>query len=180
MQNRPAAQDLSAALRALANRLTLKARDAAAESKRKDAADPQAEFLRGVAEGYYKAALELASVLKEHSRPAAQAGTAAPAVAPSAPPVEGSAPPPPAAEPAYDTSMHLSDVMRMLEYGGATPRDVVPYKDGTYHATFSKWQNMTDGERLEKVKRIDSRIIILSHGRTKESNDPFIAFAFQK
>jgi hypothetical protein len=171
MQNRPGTQDLSSALRALANRLTLKARDAAAEGKRKAAGDPQAEYLRGLAEGYYKAALDLAQVLKDQGKPlGAAAGQSS----------QADTQPQAAAEPEYDTTMQVTEVLRMLEYIGITPRDVTPYKDGTFHAVFSKWQNMTDGERVEKIKVMDGRLILLAHGRTKETSDPFVNFAFRK
>lgn len=170
MQNRPTGQDLSTALRALANRLTLKARDAAAESKRKTDGDPQAEYLRGLAEGYYKAALDLAQVIKDQGKPMQAAASSADGTPQSAA----------SEEPEYDTNLHLNEVMRMLEHIGIVPRDVTPYKDGTYHAVFSKWQNMTDGERVEKIRTMDGRLVMLAHGRTKESNDPFVNFAFRK
>jgi hypothetical protein len=169
MQNRTTGQDINNALRALANRLTLKARDAAAEGKRKAAGDPQADFLRGLAEGYYKAALDLAEVIKDQGR---QSQATAPGLT--------AAPPEDPNEPDYDMSLSLSDVMRMLEYAGVTPRDVTPHKDGTYHAVFSKWQNMTEPERIEKIKTVDSRLVLLAHGKTKETNDPFVNFAFRK
>jgi ABC-type transporter Mla subunit MlaD len=170
MQNRLGGQDLSIALRALANRLTLKARDAAAEAKRKEQGDPQAEYLRGLAEGYYKAALDLAQVLKDQGKPLQAAASSA----------EGTGQLASDAEPEYDTSLHLNEVMRMLEHIGIVPRDVTPYKDGTYHAVFSKWQNMTDGERVEKIRVMDGRLVLLAQGRTKETNDPFVTFAFRK
>ncbi len=166
MQNRTTGQDLSSALRALANRLTLKARDAAAEGKRKAEGDPQAEYLRGLAEGYYKAALDLAAVIKEQGKsPLAQSLADSPAAE---------------NEPDYDLTMHLSEVMRMLEYIGINPRDLTPYKDGTFHAVFSKWQNMTDTERVEKIRAMDGRLVLLAHGRTNETNDPFVNFAFRR
>lgn len=58
--------DLVGALRALANKWARRAQDAARESKATAADAEAAAFQRGAAEGYYKAATELAELIKAH------------------------------------------------------------------------------------------------------------------
>ncbi|MFQ3567611.1 MAG: hypothetical protein SNJ59_11490 [Aggregatilineales bacterium] len=57
-------QTLTAALRALANRWTFNAREYSREAKVIDQANPNAHYKRGLADGYYQAALEMAEVVR--------------------------------------------------------------------------------------------------------------------
>jgi hypothetical protein len=59
------ADDLVSALRALANRWAMKARDYARAAKEEGATDAQANYNRGFADGYYRAATELAAMVSE-------------------------------------------------------------------------------------------------------------------
>ncbi len=174
----PQVRDQIAALRALANRLTLKARDYAAEAKRQPPGDPHGEYLRGLAEAYYKSALELADILKGKNLPAdAQPTAPAPAVtAPAAAAARPSAPPPP---PPQFAAMSLHEVLQLLEFANATPRDVTPQKDGSFYAVFSRWQPLHENERIERIQKADPRIVIIASGRNRETSDPFVHFGFK-
>ncbi|MDX2137829.1 MAG: hypothetical protein SF123_07010 [Chloroflexota bacterium] len=177
----PATEDLGSALRSLANRLTLKARDNAADAKRKPAGDAHGDYLRGLAEGYYKSALELAEIIKKYGTESV--GSSGLSDAPGVPVMPGAAsraaaasaaPPPPQFE-----AMPINEVIRLLSYVDANPRDVTPNKDNSYTAIFSRWQPLSDGERLAKIKSMDLRVVVLANGKTKDSNDPFVVFAFK-
>jgi hypothetical protein len=167
-------RDQLAALRSLANRLTLKARDHAGEAKRKGPNDPQSEYLRGLAEGYYKAAVELADILKGKVDTAADSGMGTPS--------EKSASS--AADSAQSSSQFeqvpLDEVIRILNYANVNPRDIAPNRDNTFVAIFSRWQPLTDQERLDKLKQADPRIYVLSNGRNHDTSDPFVRFGFRK
>ncbi|MCA9902976.1 MAG: hypothetical protein KC547_03890 [Anaerolineae bacterium] len=160
-------------LRSLANRLTLKARDQAAEAKRKAPGDPQAEYLRGLAEGYYKSAVELANILKgqagdmaaETSVPDKRSTQTGKLAASGAPEFE---------------QIPLDEVIRLLSYADINARDVIPNRDGSFVAIFSRWQPLSDQERLEKLKSVDTRIFVLANGRNHETSDPFIKFGFKR
>jgi hypothetical protein len=169
--------DQVSALRALANRLTLRARDHAAEAKRAPAGDANGEYMRGLAEGYYKSALELAEVLKQYPTGTSAASTP---TQPAMPPVNSPAAPPPPAQPETPyQSIPLDEVLRMLMYVDVNPRDVLPQKDGSFIGIFSRWQPLAEHERLDKLKSADTRIIILGTGKTKDSSDPTVHFAFK-
>lgn len=170
-------QEQQAALRSLANRLTLKARDYASEAKRSPANDPRAEYLRGLAEGYYKAAVELAEILKTGSL-----GSVAPAFDVHAAPQQSTAPtqPVPAVTAPVYESLTVNDVLQILMYADATPRDVTPNKDGTFTAVFSRWQPLSEHERLDKIKSADGRIVIVNTGKTKDNSDPYVQLGFTK
>lgn len=171
-------------LRALANRWAIKAREYARDGKA--AADPaQAQFYQGFAEGYYKAATDLAAFLKGETVdatdgtpvPLAKSPTSDPksAVAPqAAAPV---APPPP---PVSYLNVAVGEVINVLEFAGASPRDVKMRPGNVVYAEFSKWQPLADHERVAKIAAADPRIVILNFGRTKESNDPYVEFAFKQ
>lgn len=158
-------QDLPAALRALANHWAVLARDYARDSKLAEAKDPaRAQYLRGIAEGYYKAATDLANQLKQAeargtASPAPEAVTAAPA--------------------GLYAHIPMSDVLTMFSYAGTAPRDVFPREDGTYTAVFSKWEPMQAHERVAALKQAEPRIVILGQGKAKDSGDPTIDFAFK-
>ena len=59
------AAELITELRALANRWAMKARDYARASKEEGATEAQTNYNRGFADGYYRAATELATLLTE-------------------------------------------------------------------------------------------------------------------
>ena len=164
-------KDQMSRLRSLANRLTLKARDHAAEAKRKPAGEAEAEYLRGLAEGYYKSAVELANILKgpANEMTAEPGGQAQP----------GQAATDKAPDPEFEM-IPLDEVLRMLSYADINARDVIPNKDGSFIAIFSRWQPLAEKERLDKLKSIDSRIFVLSSGRNLETTDPFVKFGFKK
>jgi hypothetical protein len=163
------------ALRQLANRWTLKAREFARDSKTDNPADPIAAYNRGLAEGYYKSAVELAEVLKEH-----QTGT--PAAAQPAAPAPKPATPPPAPAPPSETYLPVpyNEALQILEYSGTNPREVTVNKQNVFTGIFSKWENMMPHERIEMLKKADMRIIILNSGKTKDTNDPYVDFAFKE
>jgi hypothetical protein len=173
--------DQMAALRALANRLTLKARDHAAEAKRRPAGDAQSEYLRGLAEGYYKAALELADILKQTNTLTSEATSALvqPAGEKRQTPV-ASEPGPGSSTSSQYEQIPLDEVLRLLAYANINPRDVVPNRDNTFVAIFSRWQPLSDQERLEILKQADPRIYVLSSGRNHDTSDPFVKFGFRK
>lgn len=172
--------DLPSELRAAANRWTMLARDYARQGKALDAEDPRKQYFAGLAEGYYKAALELAGLLKGSADLPVAAPPAAPAQ--TAPPPAQTAPPAPApaaAPPAYLT-LPLGEVTSILAYAGTNPRDVVFNRaSNTYMAVFSRWENLMPHERLEKIRAADFRIEIVSSGKTRDSGDPFVELAFR-
>jgi hypothetical protein len=172
MDSKQTVVDQATALRNLANKLTLKARDHAADAKRRGADDPQSEYLRGLAEAYYKSALDLAEVLKTTT--AAPAGNASASAASTPRAAEGSS-----TQPAYE-SLPIGDVIRLLNYVDVNPREVRPNPDNTYTGIFSRWEPMSEPERLEKMRSADMRLVILGHGKVKDTNDPVVHFAFKK
>lgn len=159
------------ALKALANRWTLKARDHARESKvRTSAQDANNAFYhRGVAETYHKAALDLAQIITGMGDAPAEAQPAQPT------PSAAAAPQP---EVIY-APVSLNEVMSLLEYAGVTARDVNRHKDNAFTAIFSRWQPFSDAERLERIQKADPRIIILDSGRLRDTSDPYVDFAFK-
>lgn len=170
------------ALRQLANRWTLKAREFARDSKTENPADPIAAYNRGLAEGYYKAAVELAEVLKDQqSKPARAAAesTTKPAIKP-APPKAATPPPPPAPPSETYLPVPYNEALQMLEYSGTNAREVTVNKYNVFTAIFSKWENVMPHDRIELLKKADMRLIILNSGRTKDSNDPYVDFAFKE
>ncbi len=184
------AEDIVTALRALANRWAMKARDFARAAKDESENEAQASYNRGYAEGYYKAATELAQLLKEQGeaqppKPAAppppQGGRrfALPQAQPAAAPaVQPAAPRPAAAPTVMYASISVGEVLSILSYAGCSARDVTQNKDNSFHAVFSRWENMMPHERLERIQKTDNRIIILANGKL-ESHDHFIDFAFK-
>jgi hypothetical protein len=169
------------ALRHLANRWTLKARDFARDAKTDNPADPIAAYHRGLAEGYYKAAVELAEILKEQqTQPAPSTPAPAPKPAPKpAPPKAAAAPPPPAPPAETYLPVPYNEAVQILEYSGTNPRDVTVNKQNVFTAVFSKWENLMPHERIELLKKADMRIVVLSSGKTKDTNDPYVEFAFK-
>ncbi|MCC6616553.1 MAG: hypothetical protein IT320_23975 [Anaerolineae bacterium] len=165
-------------LRSLANRLTLKARDHASEAKRKPAGDAEAEYLRGLAEGYYKSAVELANILKGMpSETSSESGGTETLPARPGQPNQGGTGRLPELE---FEKIPLDEVIRMLSYGDINARDVIPNKDGTFVAIFSRWQPLSEKERIDKLKSIDTRIYVLQSGKNQETTDPFVKFGFKR
>jgi hypothetical protein len=166
-------------LRQLANRWTLKARDYARDSKSDNPADPIAAYNRGLAEGYYKAAVELADVLRQEMQPTQANPAPAAKPAPSPKPKPSAPPPPPPPTETY-LPIPLNEVYMMLEYADTNARDVTVNKYHVFTAVFSKWENLMPHERIEKLKKADMRLVIINSGKTKDSNDPYVEFAFKE
>lgn len=188
------ADDLVSQLRALANRWALKARDYARASKEEGATEAQVNYNRGFADGYYKAATELATLLTNpgtaadpqpkpvSSAPAAGAAPQQPAPQrPAAPPppapVSVAPPQPPQPQVKY-APVSVGEAVSILVFAGCQPRDVTPNKDNSLHATFSSWGSMMLHEQVDRVRNADPRIIILGSGKM-ESHDYYIDFAFK-
>lgn len=175
------------ALRSLANRWTLKAREFARDAKSSDKGEATAAYNRGLAEGYYKAAVELAEVLKHQAEEAqaAAAAVAAPVAAPPNPPPAAHPaaaipqPTPPAAPAETYLPIPLNEVLMILEYAGTNARDVSMNKQNVFTAIFSRWENLMPHERLEKLKKVDMRLVVLNSGKTKDTTDPYVEFAFK-
>jgi hypothetical protein len=187
------ADDLMTALRSLANRWTMLARDFARASKEAGTNEAQVQYNRGYAEGYYKAATELAALIKAEEtkpRPPPQGGrrgvtgrlTPQPQAAPR--PAQPTAPQAtqqtaPAAPAVTYASVSMRDAIDILVFAKCQPREVIPNKDNSFHATFSSWGSMMLHEQVERVKKADPRIIVLGSGKM-ESHDYFIDFAFKE
>lgn len=181
--------DLNTTLKALANRWAMKARDFARASKEAGATESQAAYDRGFAEAYYRAATELAEVLKGQGAPGTGATQTTKAVssAPAAgsPPQRPAAPapaaPPSPAEPPAPTyaPMPLPEAYAVLEYAGCHAREVMPAANNIFHAIFSRWENMMPNERLDRIKKSDPRIVIVASGKL-ETHDHFVDFAFKE
>lgn len=154
-------------LRALANRWVLLARDHARESKAQTDAgdDARAAYYRGMAEACHKLALELANVVK-----------AMPAVAQAAAAPEDETTPP---ETRY-AAVTLQEALRTLDYAGVGARDVKQHKDNVFSAVFSRWQPFSETERLDRIRNVDPRIVIVAHGKLPDTHDPYVDFAFSK
>ncbi len=184
------ADDLMNALRALANRWAMKARDYARTAKEPSASESQASYDRGFAEGYYRAATELAAVLKEHEsnrearpRPASGAPPTGalpgrPTASPNAPAAPKPAPAARAAPTVHYVSVSVGDALSILEFAGLAVRDITQNKDNSFRLVFSRWENMMPHERLERIQKADPRIVILNSGKL-ESADQFVELAFK-
>ncbi len=182
-KNKPTLDPI-AELRNLANKWTLLARDYARDAKNGDAADPRTPYHRGLAEGYYKSALELAELIKQlpETSIASIAGVPnAAAPASSSAPQRAAPPPPPQAPPPEYLNLQVSEVLNILSYAGTNPRDVTPNKGaGTYTAVFSRWENLMPHERIEMIKAADLRLVVVSSGKTRDAGDPYIEIAFKE
>ncbi len=169
-------------LRALANRWAIKAREYARDGKA--SADPaQAQYYQGFAEGYYKAATDLAAFLKGETVDVDGSSTLIvnpPTPKQSSAPKPQAAPPPPVAPSPSYLNMAVSEIINVLEFAGASPRDVKIRPGNTVYAEFSKWQPLADHERVAKIAAADPRVVILNFGRTKDGNDPYVEFAFKQ
>jgi hypothetical protein len=201
------ADDIISILRTLANRWTMLARDYARASKEVGATEAQVSYNRGYAEGYYKAATELAAVIKQQEtspqrppqpRPAATAQPLPPqggrrSSSPTPPPAQqrpaaqaqptqtrpaAPAVPPPAPTVTY-VPVSIGEAINILVFAGCQPRDVVTNKDNSLRATFSSWGSMMLHEQVGRVQSADPRIVVLDSGKL-ESHDYFIDFAFKE
>lgn len=188
MNNTKSNSDPAAELRNIANKWTLLARDYARDAKNGDPADPRTPYYRGLAEGYYKAAVELAELIKQFpdseiaaiAKPAPPSLPANDAPAPASNAPRPAAPAPQAALPEY-LNLPVGEVLNVLSYAGTNPRDVTPNKGvGTYTAVFSRWENLMPHERIEMLKAADHRLIIVSSGKTRDSGDPYVEIAFKQ
>ena len=180
------ADDLMTALRTLANHWTMKARDFARASKDESADEAQANYNRGFAEGYYRAATELAALIKEQqtardARPQPKPVSSAGASPQRAAPAQRVAPaaPHPAPPPTNYAPVTVAEALSVLEFAGTAARDVIQNKDNSFHAIFSRWENMMPHERIERIQKADARIVILNNGKL-ESHDHFVDFAFKE
>ena len=178
------ADDLMAALRSLANRWTMKARDFARAAKEESADEAQTNYNRGFAEGYYRAATELAALIKEQQtareprpqpKPVSSAGASPQRAAPAQRATPATQHPAP---PSY-APVSVAEALSVLEFAGTAARDVIQNKDNSFHAVFSRWENMMPHERIERIQKADARIIILNNGKL-ESHDHFVDFAFKE
>lgn len=187
------AEELITTLRSLANRWAMKARDYARSSKEEGVTEAQANYDRGFADGYYRAATELAAIVSEQgaakdpqpkvvsSAPSAGAAPPRPA-APQPPAAPAAAPAPPSAPPKPQVTyapVTVGEAISILIFGGCEPRDVTHNKDNSLHATFSSWGSLMLHEQVERVQSADPRIIILNSGKL-ESHDYWIDFAFKE
>lgn len=196
------ADEMITALRALANRWALKARDYARAAKDESVTGDQASYNRGVADGYYKAATELAALLKDVPAPREPAR---PREAPREPTRDSSReqggrwsvsmpsrPTSPPAAPAASTNasnsspsgevytiMSVGEVLSILEFSGVNTREIIENKDNSFRAIFSRWENMMPHDRIERIQKADPRIVVLGNGKL-ESHDHFVEFAFKE
>jgi hypothetical protein len=154
------------ALKSLANRWVNQARDHARDSKSNPNDMRMSTYHRATAEVLHKSAMELAEVIKKAGDAPAPSATAAPKAEPV----------PPAAQYAR---VELREVMQVLDYAGVMARDITPHKDNAFTAVFSRWQPLSDQERLDKIKSADGRIVILDSGKLKDTQDPYVDFAFK-
>jgi hypothetical protein len=188
------ADDILTALRSLANRWTMLARDYARASKDSGTNEAQAQYNRGYAEGYYKAATELAALIKtEENKPrpppqggrrgvtgrltpqpsaAAQPQSAARSAAPATPAA-------PTAPVVKYAAVSVGEAINILVFAKCQPRDVTPNKDNSFRASFSSWGSMMLHEQVSRVQSADPRIIVLNSGKM-ENHDYFIDFAFKE
>lgn len=179
------ADDLMTALRALANRWAMRARDYARSSKEEGVTEAQANYDRGFADGYYRAATELATLLTQpglaaepQSKPISSAPAAGAAPQRPAPQSPAAPPPPPKPQVTY-AKVSVGEAVSILVFAGCQPRDVTPNKDNSLHATFSSWGSLMLHEQVDRVRNADPRIIILDSGKM-ESHDYYIDFAFKE
>lgn len=169
------AHELVQALRTLANRWALLARDYSRET-RESKDEKHAAYYRGFAEGYYKAATELATLLKGNI-----VDSETVVVNPDQPekPAEEAKKTPAPPNVTY-VSVAVGEVLNILEFVGASPRDVNVVQGNAIHAVFSRWQPFTEHERVAKIAGADPRIIILGFGKSKDTGDPYVEFAFKQ
>lgn len=169
-------QDTLAALRGLANRWTMLARDYARDAKSGNPNDPRSAYTRGIAEAYYKAAVELADLLKGMPSGASLPTQSAPAAPPQ---TSGPAARPVEHQPSYK-ALSTGEVLDIFTYAGTNPRDVrFDPNTTTFTAVFSSWENIQPHERLERVKSADPRLVVVSSGKMKDGGDPYIEVGFK-
>jgi hypothetical protein len=172
------ADDILTVLRSLANRWTMKARDYARASKEPGTGEGQANYDRGFAEGYYKAATELAAVIKELQEAQEKQAAAPPSASSTHAPIPQRTPQPtakpvapkPPAEPAVSyLAITVGEALSVLEFAGTNTRDITQNKDNSFRAVFSRWENMQPHERIERIAS-RRRITGWSSSRAENSN----------
>ena len=178
---------------------------------RKKQAQPKrrSSYNRGYAEGYYKAATELAAAdqgagdggpvaaaapcravsvaattrrrTPSRSITYTTACTAATAAPQSTQPAQprAAAPAAPAAPAVSYVSVSVGEAINILVFAGCQPRDIVQNKDNSLRATFSSWGSMMLHEQVSRIQNADPRIVVLESGKL-ESHDYFIDFAFKE
>lgn len=168
MSNPKQHDDPVSELRARANRWALVARDHAREAKARttERDEVKAAYYRGLAEAYYKLALELAEVVKTMPE-------TGPAPTPTVP-----APPSKPTAPRY-AAVPIQEAIRILDYAGVSARDVKQHKDNVFSAVFSRWQPFSERERIDRITSFDPRILILNSGLLPDTKDPYVDFAFR-
>jgi len=174
------------ALRALANRWTMLAREYARDAKASAEQDPRGHFNRGLAEGYYKAAVDLAELLKAYPELIIRATGPLPVEAP--PPAGPTPTPPPSpaasaaapAQPPKFVPMNLNEVLDILAFAGTNPREVRPNAGvNTFTAIFSRWEPLMPHERVALLQKADYRLVIVESGKIRDTSDPFVEFGFR-
>lgn len=167
-----------AMLRTLANRWMMLARDYDRDSKSAKITAEKANYNRGLSDAFRKTALELANVLKavNINNTDEMAAITAASGAPEDSPTAVSSP---LTANISFAEMDQNEVIRYLNFVGATPRDVAIRKDNSILAVFSKMQPIAEPERLSMIKNGDKRVVIISSGKTRESRDPYVEFGFR-
>lgn len=155
-------------MRHLANRWTLLARDYNRDSKTnlKSKELPERSkgiYQRGISETYRKLALEIADVVKRYD--------SSPVITESFDDEE---------EVTTYAAVALNEVLSLMDYAGVSARDVRPHRDNSFTAYFSKLQGGDNQTRINLLISVDSRVVLLGQGRTQETNEPYISFAFQE
>jgi hypothetical protein len=51
--------------------------------------------------------------------------------------------------------------------------------NNVFTAVFSRWQPLSEDERLKKIKAADPRIVVVATGKQRDTGDYFIDFAFK-
>ncbi len=170
MSNRPS-DDQMASLRALANRFALNARDYSRDAKSPKIDAEKAAYNRGLADAFYKAALDLAALLKTDNLPISTGSISSTN--------RGQVGAPQRATDITYAPTTVGEAIQFLEFVGISPRDVTVLKDNSVYAVFSRWQPINDVERVNKIKSADTRVIILGNGKVRDSGDPYVEFAFK-
>lgn len=119
-----------------------------------------ANYYRGVAETYERAALDLQALI---SHTHATETEPIPSI-------------PTAAIPFVQVAE--ADVNALLRGLGLFPRALKRHDDGAFTATFSKLQSHTNDDRTAALQAADPRLRILDVGNLRDTGEPFIDFGF--
>jgi hypothetical protein len=170
MSNRPTDDQMSS-LRSLANRWALNARDYSREAKSPKVDAEKAAYNRGLSDAFYKAALDLAALLKNDNLPVSTGSISSTS--------RGQVSATQRASGITYAPVTVGEVIQFLEFVGISPRDVTVMKDNSVYAVFSRWQPINDVERVSKIKSADTRVVIIGNGKVRDTNDPYVEFAFK-